>query len=188
MLALGDEQALWDSFDRRVRQRVRKAQSLEVVVREARDTTDFYGLYQETYANQGLPMPLRLEQVERALGAVMRTGEVRIFIAYTAEGEAAAGLVVGTDERRAYFMLAGSHSVHRKTDAMSLLWWEVIRRYSQSHAEVDLVGCGLPSVDRFKDAFHPEKVDHADVSGWASGLGGLACRGALAVQRWLQPA
>lgn len=188
VLRLGDEQVLWDSFDRHVRQRVRKAQRLGVVVRETRDAHSFYALYQHTYAHHGLPMPLGREEVTSVLDAAADAGVVRVFTAHTVDGDAAAGLVVGMDDQRVYFVLAGSHPVHRKTDAMSLLWWEVLRLYGRTHSEADLVGCGLTHIDRFKDAFSPEKADYADLSGWAPGLGGLACRGVLAVRRWLQPA
>ena len=188
VLDLGDVETLWKGFDRRVRQRVRKARELGVTVRESGDAGEFHGLHAQTYASQGLPMTLSPERMQAALGPAMRGGALRILAAYTAAGDAAAGLVVGADAARVYFVLAGSHPVHRKTDAMTLLWWEALREAAATRREADLVGCGLPSVDRFKDAFRPRKRDHWDLSGWASGLRGLACRGMLAARNRLRAA
>lgn len=165
---ISDLSKLWDSFDRRVRQRVRKAVSNGVLVTEIDDVDTFYELYVVTYARQGLPMPLKREKVNRTLCLALESGAVKLFLASTEGGHPAAALVVGTDSKRAYFMLAASHPVHRKTDAMTLLWWRVMQKYSATHHEIDLVGLGTPGIEKFKRAFSPTMVEYWDCSKFAS--------------------
>lgn len=176
LLDLSDLDRLWNSFDRRARQRIRKATACGVSVEESTDFRTFYELYRLTYVRQGIRMPLEQSQIEITLGLAHQAGSIRLFLARTASQEPAAGIVVGADSRRAYFMLAASHPVHRKTDAMSLLWWTALQKYAQTVTEVDLVGYGVESIDRFKKSFSPRYEPVTDLRGYAPNLGGVAVR------------
>lgn len=186
LLDISNLDALWRRFDRKVRQRVRKATKLGVTVAEVSDPKAFYELYTKTYERQGMPMPLSREQICETLGMARRAGIVKLFLACTREGDAAAALVTGEDARRAYFMLAASHPQLRKTDAMSLLWWHVIQSFATTHREIDLVGHGVASIDRFKQAFGPRLVDVFDFSCHASTAGGAALRMAAGVKNLMR--
>jgi hypothetical protein len=186
LLDISNLDALWRGFDRKVRQRVRKAAKLGVTVTEVSDANSFYELYTKTYERQGIPMPLSREQICETLGMARRAGIVRLFLACTRAGDPAAALVTGEDARRAYFMLAASHPQLRKTDAMSLMWWHVMRAFAATHKEIDLVGHGVASIDRFKRAFGPRLVDVFDFSCHASTVGGAALRTAAGVKNLMR--
>jgi hypothetical protein len=164
---------LWSGFDRRVRQRVRKASGFGVTVSESRDVTLFYPLYKKTYARQMLDMPIASVHISRTLQYALDTGIIRFYVARTADGDPAAALVVGSHGRTAYFMLAASHPIHRKTDAMTLLWWHVIQEYARTCDTVDLVGLGTPGIERFKSSFNPTMQRVCDLR-YESGLYRLA--------------
>jgi hypothetical protein len=160
LLDVSDLDVAWRCFDRLARQRVRKAESLGVRVRETFCAEPFWDLYRMTYERQGLSLKdLPREGVLNALGAVSASGALRTFVADTTSGEPAAALVVGYDAKRAYFVLAGSHPELRKTDAMTLLWWNAFRLCGESRVEIDLVGMDEPTIARFKQSFSPKRVE-----------------------------
>ena len=165
---ISDLDKLWHSFDRRVRQRVRKATSLGVTVADTDSSGTFFDLYRMTYVRQGIAMPLPKKDVETTLDLARQQGAIKVFVARNESGEPAAGLVVGADAKRAYFMLAGSDPEHRKSDAMTLLWWRVMQKYAETHTEIDLVGMGIPSIDRFKLTFSPSIAPVLDTWRYAS--------------------
>lgn len=173
-LNIADIDALWDSFGRHARQRVRKAASMGVTTETSSDYRAFHAMYTATYARQGLPMPLECEQIETTLRLAVMTGRMRCLAARTKEGELAAFLAIGFDAKRAYFALAASHPEHRKTDAVSLLWWNAMKECSATHREIDLVGTATPSIERFKASFSPETRNYADCSGYACSPMGAA--------------
>lgn len=186
LLDISNLDALWRGFDRKVRQRVRKATKLGVTVTEVSDLNPFYELYTKTYERQGMPISLSREQICETLGMAHRAGIVRLFLACTREGDPAAALVTGEDARRAYFMLAASHPRLRKTDAMSLMWWHVMQAFAATHREIDLVGHGVASIDRFKQAFGPRLVDVLDFSCYANTARGASLRAADRVKNLMR--
>jgi hypothetical protein len=155
LLDISDMDKLWNSFDRHARQRVRKAEAAGVKTEESACARIFYSLHKLTYERQGLPMPLSEGQVCKTLELARTNGILRLFSAFTKEGESASALVVLNDSKRAYFSLAASHPAHRKTDAVTLLWWRVMQEYAKTHDELDLVGMSIPSIARFKRSFSP---------------------------------
>lgn len=174
VLDLRDLDRLWNSFDRRVRQRVRKAETLGVRVKTHEDFAVFFDLYRETYRRQSLPMPLKSEQVVKCLELGARARLLQLQTAYTRDGKAAAALVVGKDSKRAYFMFAASHPEHRKSDAMTLMWWKAIRQLSLTRPELDLVGLATPGISRFKKSFSPRMLEYHELNGFANTTAGFA--------------
>jgi hypothetical protein len=168
ILDISDPPLLWKAFDRRARQRVRKAASLGVQVREMDELTPFYYLYRLTYERQGLPMPLGSDEITATLALARQRQSIKLYEAVTRTGEPAAALVIGFDGKRAYFALAASHPSLRKTDAMTLLWWRVIQVCAESHSEIDLVGMDIPSIATFKNSFSPRLLPFIDASCYSS--------------------
>ena len=206
VLDLRDMGKLWDSFDRRVRQRVRKAEGLGVTAGESTGFGDFAELYKMTYERQGLPMSLPAKAIEEVLRVAVDSGDARLFLARTALGEPAAALLVGfrgggggensgtppnngaltcgaedggagaRPDGRAWFVLAASHPLHRKTDAVTLLWWHAMEQCAGVVGEIDLVGHGVGSIDQFKSSFSPRLIDHCDCEAYGNGPAGWALR------------
>ncbi|MCX5768976.1 MAG: hypothetical protein NTZ09_01690 [Candidatus Hydrogenedentes bacterium] len=213
VLDLRDMGKLWDSFDRRARQRVRKAEGLGVTAGASACFGDFADLYRMTYARQGLPMPLAAKSVEEVLRRVVESGDARLFMAKTALGEPAAGLLAGFQvgrvngsagksgiphaqralrsaaggrpdvqagrphhNGRAWFVLAASHPTHRKTDAVTYLWWHAMEQCAGLVSEIDLVGHGVGRIDQFKSSFSPRLVDHWECEAYGNGPAGWALR------------
>ncbi|MEQ8819151.1 MAG: GNAT family N-acetyltransferase [Sumerlaeia bacterium] len=152
---------LWESFDKRARQRVRKAEKLGVTVAPGRCPDVFARLYRTIYEHKELAFGIEERDVARTVRLLAENGAAEVWIARTAEDEPAAGLVVGRDTGRAYFLLAGSHPELRKTDAMTLLWWTVLRELAaQRVGQVDLVGMDEEAVARFKRSFSPQTLSY----------------------------
>ena len=146
----------WAKFDRRVRQRVRKAASEGIQVEESNDFNAFSTLYGLSYQRQGIELDLDLTALATTLTLAHANGVIRLFLARVPSGQAASGLVVGQDRHRAYFMLAGADPQFRNSDAMTLLWWRVMEILAPQCPEIDLVGLGTPGIERFKRSFSPE--------------------------------
>ncbi|MDX9972534.1 MAG: GNAT family N-acetyltransferase [FCB group bacterium] len=162
VLDVRDVERCWLECDRHARQRVRKARGLGVTVALTDDADAFERLYRHTYSRQDLSLPLRTGAIAQTVG-LARRGGIELYLAATATGEPAAGLVVGWGTDRGYFMLAASHPDLRKTDAVSLLWWTVIEEASRRVSTVDLVGAATPEIERFKRSFSPSPVDCLEV-------------------------
>jgi hypothetical protein len=162
VLDVRDTERLWNACDRRMRQRVRKARGLGIHVARSSDAESFERLYRMTYERQGQTLNLAAGSVERTVAAALARGAAVLHTALTAEGEAAAALVVGEAADRAYFMLAASHPSLRHTDAVTLLWWSVLEECSARVQFVDLVGTGTAEIGRFKRSFSPETVECVD--------------------------
>jgi hypothetical protein len=146
----------WAKFDRRVRQRVRKAASQGIQVEESYDFNVFSALYALSYQRQGIVIGLDLAALATTLALAHANGVIRLFLARVPSGQPASGLVVGQDRHRAYFMLAGADPQFRSSDAMTLLWWRVMEILAPQCPEIDLVGLGTPGIERFKRSFSPE--------------------------------
>jgi len=164
VLDISETQKTWDRFDRHARQRIRKAMESGVTIAPSTSFDDFHALYRRTYERQQLQMPLSQDEITATLSRASASVAVTCFAAHTKEGDTAAMLVVGQDVKRAYFMLAASHPVLRKTDAVSLLWWNVILMCSKSLSEIDLVGMDVQSVARFKNSFSPRPVSYPETN------------------------
>lgn len=176
VLDLHEVHRLWDSFDRHARQRVRKAAGLGVTANESTGFRDFANLYRLTYERQCLPMPLPPEAIEGVLRRAVASGDARLFMAKTPLGEPAAGLLVGILGRRAWFVLAASHPMHRKSDAVSLLWWHAMEQCAGPVTEIDLVGHGVRRIDQFKRSFSPRLVEHTEWEAFGKGPRAWALR------------
>lgn len=146
----------WAKFDRRVRQRVRKAESEGIQIEESKDFSSFSRLYALSYQRQGIELDLDLTALATTLTLAHANGVIRLFLARVPSGQPASGLVVGQDRHRAYFMLAGADPQFRSSDAMTLLWWRVMEILAPQCPEIDLVGLGTPGIERFKRSFSPE--------------------------------
>ena len=146
----------WAKFDRRVRQRVRKAASEGIQVEESNDFNAFSMLYGLSYQRQGIELDLDLAALATTLALAHDNGVIRLFLARVPSGQPASGLVVGQDRHRAYFMLAGADPRCRSSDAVTLLWWRVMEILAPQCPEIDLVGLGTPGIERFKRSFSPE--------------------------------
>ena len=176
VLDVSDLDRSWQSFDRHARQRVRKAESLGVTTTETDNYAAFHALYASTYERQGLPMPLRGDQLAEVLRLATGAGATKCYMGTTETGQPAAFLVVGFDSKRAYFVLAASDPAHRKTDAVTLLWWHAMKACAETHREIDLVGMATPAIARFKASFSPVQVEYEDWSAYAASPWGWAAR------------
>lgn len=182
ILDISDLDNLWNRFDVKVRQRIRKSDKLGVHSKEIDDVEIFYKLYCKTYRNHNIDMPLTLYQLCKTLNMARLNANVKIFCAFNIDYKPAAALVVGGDLKRAYFILAGSDPEYRKTDAMTHLWWYVINYYAEKYKEIDLVGLGVPSVNRFKRTFRPIEMEHIDSHAFSTQLKGQLLKGRMWVK------
>jgi hypothetical protein len=160
--------AVYERFDRHARQRIRKAESAGVTVGQTADIGDFADLYRMTYERQGVSLSLDRQCLCDVAKCAMEAGIAKLFVARVPSGEAAAALLAGADTKRAYFMLAGSHPLFRKTDAVTLLWWEAMRHYAGTVSVIDLVGTATLGIERFKRSFSPRMQPFADTGVYSS--------------------
>lgn len=174
VLPLQDLGLLWQRAEPHMRQRVRKAERLGVSVAESAAVDSFFPLHRATYARQGMVLKTPAHCVTAALQHGVAAGLLRYFEARTPSGEVAAALVVAQDELRCYFLLAASHPELRRTDAVSLLWWQVMQECAKTHPLLDLVGTGTPGIARFKRSFSPEVLPVVDLQITAPGCRPLA--------------
>lgn len=83
----------------------------------------------------------------------MKTGLVEVNTAREASGQVVALQVIVLDKNTVYTWIYGTIPEKNYTGADSLLIWEAIKRYRNTHKFLDLMGANIPSIAFFKKGF-----------------------------------
>ena len=161
---------LWQSFSHQLRKDVRKAEKLGITVSSPCPPETLSRLYRSACQRRGLTPPLSGERLVLLLGKVLGAGLGRTYLAATAEREPCVARLVLYDSRRAYCALVGLDREVRQTGASELLVWSVIRDFSKTHGELDLVGANSPEMAAFKRKFRGRLVTYTEATHFRSGL------------------
>lgn len=164
LLDISDSTTLWKRFQSELRNRIRKARKIGIVIREAESLEEFYTLYINLFAAKGRRVPYSKDQFCAFCQAIETSGEGRVFEARDAQGRLHVAALITWDTHAGYYTLSASHPELRKSGANSLLLWEICQRLSSRIRRFDLVGANLPTITRFKSRFRGETVTYREYS------------------------
>jgi len=168
----GSEEELLNRFSSDARSNIRNADEDSYAIEEG-DTDDVERIVEKVrqrYESQGQPFRLSVD-FARAVHEQLPDGAIRPYVCRV-DGEFLGGILVVESDRTRYRWQGGV-----KPDAdidiaiNDLLDWHVMR--DGLHAgieEYDLVGAGVPSINRYKAKFNPRLETHYEITAGAFGI------------------
>ncbi len=142
---LSDLDAIWAAMDKTTRNEIRSAER-ELRVRDDVSLDDFHRLARMGYVKLGRPYPREL--VERIDAACVQNGAREILGAEAAAGELECVVYMVHDRNSAYYLLSGLSPELKNRGALSMVFWEGIRRMSYKVSCFDFEGSMLKDVQR----------------------------------------
>lgn len=152
ILELSDTDKIWDIMERRVRTVLRNAESTLELCGPI-DIEHFGKLYKRIYLDRHNKPPVSWNSVSMLLGEIMKSGLAEMRTVRNSSGEVISAMVLIADTGRVYSWISGSIPGSNSSGAFSLLFWDTIRRYSETCTSFDLVGANIPSIAFFKKGF-----------------------------------
>ncbi|MEE2659396.1 MAG: GNAT family N-acetyltransferase [Candidatus Latescibacterota bacterium] len=158
----GDRQKLWESFERRTRTTVRKAEREGYRVEAGCGIGEIVRLYQLVY--NGTAPPVAPSILERCLDSIQ--SQVEIWRIDSTTGETASAVVFVRWQSTLYAWLAGANPAFRDTGATTLLYWKILE--STSATCFDFVGANMQAIALFKRGFGGRVVNYLSLEGFGS--------------------
>jgi len=152
LLDLTDMEKLMSNIRERARRKIRKAEKT-IVLGGSISAEDIGEIYNKIFRNRERVPPVPPHMVTSMVGNLMKTGLVEINTAREASGEIVALQVLVIDKQTVYTWVYGTIPEKNFTGADSLLIWEAIKRYRNTHKIMDLIGANIPSIAFFKKGF-----------------------------------
>ena len=168
----GTESQLLERFSSDARSNVRNAPVDEYVVEEG-DGDDVEAIVEQVaarYASQGRPFHLS-PAYARSLFEVLPAGSIRPYVCRV-DGEFTGGILVVESDRTRY-RWQGGVKIDADVDFSinDILDWHVMKDGLQDGIErYDLVGAGVPSINRYKAKFDPQLETYYTITNAVFGL------------------
>ncbi|RQH00375.1 lipid II:glycine glycyltransferase FemX [Natrarchaeobius oligotrophus] len=168
----GDEDELLGRFSGDARSNVRNADEADYVVEEG-DVDDVERIVEQVsnrYENQGRTFHLSSEFARSAYDR-LPDGAIRPYVCRT-DGEFLGGiLVVESDSTRYRWQGGVKPDTEVDLPINDLLDWHVMRDgLREGRERYDLVGAGVPSINRYKAKFNPRLETHYEITAGSFGL------------------
>ncbi|WP_226007326.1 lipid II:glycine glycyltransferase FemX [Natrinema salinisoli] len=168
----GTEDELLDGFSSDARSNIRNADDDRYVIEEsdADDVERIVERVRERYESQGQPFGLSTD-FARSLYETLPDGSIRPYVCRV-DGEFLGGILVVESDRTRYRWQGGVKPDADVDVAINdLLDWHVMRDgLSEGIDEYDLVGAGVPSINRYKAKFNPRLVTTYEITAGAFGI------------------
>jgi hypothetical protein len=162
LLSTGNLRGLWRGLASEARNRIRKAEKLGITAQRFFGEPDFYALFQQLFSDKGTGVPFDRDSFTRFVSRIEELAIGRAYEARTKDGDLCAACLVVYDRKRAYYSLAASDEVLRKTGAPSLLVWHILREFNPQVGEFDFGGANVPAVAQFKKKFRGRLVSYQE--------------------------
>ena len=168
----GSEEELLNRFSSDARSNIRNADEDSYTIEEG-DTDDVERIVEKVrqrYESQGQPFRLSVD-FARAVHEQLPDGAIRPYICRV-DGEFLGGILVVESDRTRYRWQGGVKPDADVDIAINdLLDWHVMRDGLHTGIEeYDLVGAGVPSINRYKAKFNPRLETHYEITSGAFGI------------------
>lgn len=150
---LRDIRALWQSINRNARTQIRKAQELGMRVLPGEDISGFYGIYEKTFREKGLSVPVEEGFLREVYGPLRKRNLAKLYLGMDSTGEVVSAYICVWDNRRGYFWVGGTDPRFRATQVTTLVYWSILKDMSGFLPEADLSGANTPSIAKFQKDF-----------------------------------
>lgn len=160
---LDGEEAVWNRFQGRARNMIRKSEKAGVEVKIVKATPKwveaYYAMLKETFQRQGRPVPHPLSFYHQ-LGKLAEEGMAR-FVSAECDGRLIANAIFLLDGKRMLYLSGTANADGMKLAANSLIQWGAIRAaIADGVSSYDMGGLGVPSIDKFKRSFGGKEIQH----------------------------
>ena len=171
-IPLGDPDAIWARFERRVRTVIRKAEKAGFRFRETDDTGLLRRQYEMVYEGQGGKAPVDPEVVERFAAAAQRDGLTETYLVESEAGEPASVVAFAKGLDCVHAWVAGADPQSRESGATSMLYWRFLEQ--AENTSFDFVGANITEIAFFKRGFGGDLVSYSAVSAKGARMLGIA--------------
>jgi hypothetical protein len=138
------------------RQEIRYAQKAGVKTVVQFDLDLFTKFYDAVFERQGLRPDPPTEEVAGVMTALNAAGNLRMFVARSADEKPGSIAVFGLDERRAYYLYGANDPDLRDGHTGTAVLWDAFQALAQETSVVDLEGVNSPMRGYFKLSFGAE--------------------------------
>lgn len=152
---------VWDGFEGRARNMVRKAEkngvTVQSVLPELADVQGYYEMLAGTFQRQGIPPPHPLSFYQAICNHLAPAGNLEFIQAKAGDRVVAGGIFLRFGKRMMYLSGTASEEGARLA-ASSLVQWAAMKlAIDRGVVEYDMGGTGNAKIDRFKESFggHP---------------------------------
>lgn len=150
-------EVVWKNMESNCRNMVRKAEKNDCRITEAFDLSfiePYYRMIEEVYARQDLPPLLSKRYYENIFNALHPHGFLKVFMAYSKDGQPLAGAIVLMFKKKAYYLDGASFREFNKIAPSNLLQWHIMCRLIENGYEVyDMVCSDIPRWAAYKMSF-----------------------------------
>lgn len=155
---------VWDGFESRARNMVRKAEKSGVVActtpPSMADMQSYYEMLTETFRRQGCHPPHPFSFFQAILDHLVPAGQLE-FISAKIDGRIVAGAIFLCHGERMMYLSGTSNEEGAKLAANSLIQWVAMKQaIGKGMIEYDLGGIGKARIDKFKESFGGRLVAH----------------------------
>jgi Acetyltransferase (GNAT) domain len=161
---ISDTDILWNNLRQRTRTEIRKAQKLEIQIKDDLDLAQFLDVIRKTFARQDRDPLAGDELVYRLDAACAKNARRKIFAGVDRQGRVHAAVYVVWANNTAYTVMGGGDPEFRNSNAYRLACWEVLISASSTAKRVDLMGSMLPQVEPVFRGLGARQVPYSSIT------------------------
>jgi len=169
---LEDLDSVYSGFDRKKREKIRKAEG-NVEVKISTDIELFFKINQMTFQRQGLEVPYSLPFLKRLDGECAKRDCRRILLATDKHNRIHSALYLVWDEQSAYLLMSGTDPEFKNSESNTLLTWEAMKIAENRVKKFDFEGSMMENVEEFFRGFGAVQRPYFSISKTNSRLFGI---------------
>jgi Acetyltransferase (GNAT) domain len=140
---------LTSAMSRTHAQKISKAKRLQMSVRKETDIEQLIALNRMIFARQNQEPPFSPDLVKRLWSEGLSRNRARLYIAYTADGIPAAGLLTVNDNRTTFQIISGVNTAMPDIPGGNLVLWSALQEALTEGRDFDFEGSSLRGVEVF---------------------------------------
>ena len=160
---LTDLNRIFENFHCSKRRNIRKAEKI-VNIKEDLNIEEFYRLHQMTYGRQGMKLPYSFSFIKKFDEECCKHSCRKIFYAEDLQKRKCGAIYIVWDENSAYYIMGGTDTQLRNSEATSLLLWEAIKFSSKVSKKFDFEGSMIESIEKYFSLFGSEQKQYFNIS------------------------
>jgi lipid II:glycine glycyltransferase (peptidoglycan interpeptide bridge formation enzyme) len=159
---LSDLDKIYSSFEHEKRTDIRSGEG-DLIIETSDDLAEFHRINTLTFKRQGLSPPYSFDFIKRIDEACKERGCREIFLAKDSSGRTHGAIYLIWDKMSSYSLMGGQDPEFKKSNSITLLAWEAIKKASKVTKKFDFEGSMMENVDRFNRGFGGKQVPYSSV-------------------------
>jgi len=160
--SLSDVDKLWANMNNKNRTDIRNAQkNIHIEVKD--NIRLFYETVSQTFQRKNINIPYSFNTLNKMYEASKVNNSVRLFFAYDSEKIIHSAIMIVWDNEYAYYILGGSDTKLRTSNANTLLLWEAIKFSSTVTKRFDFMGSMIEPLEKYFRSFGGTQEDYLQI-------------------------